>query len=731
MLVAIAVAAVAAAHWPALSAQAISFDDHQYLLENYLVRNPSRAAARRFFGEVLEPSTVGGYYQPLTMISLMLDCAAGGRPDGLRPFHRTSLALHVANTALVIVLLYRLLTPSGVGRIPCRAGILPASGRRREAGATTREKALQGTALAAAAAGLLFGLHPLTVEPVAWVAERKTLLDAFFALVCLILYTGYVRREKRRWPLYAGCLGAYALALLSKPTSTLLPVLLLLLDSWPLRRLGRRAVIEKIPFFAVGAVSAAITIISQGRTAVVDLPGEHSPWRIPLILCHNIVFYLGKILWPANLTWYYPFPSPLDLSDRMVLAGVMGTCVLIPLLLLSLRRTRVAVIGSLFFFIAILPAMGIIGFTPVIAADRFVYFPLVGLLLILAAVLSCAWNEAFGTGGRPGVLPIAAAVGVMLAAVGEAAVTRHCYTFWRDSESLYRRMVGGAPGAAAAHAGLGLALFGQGKVAEAVASYREAIRLRPDYAQAHNDLGSVYVQQGKPAEAERHFREALRIRPAFPQAHGNLGKVLADRGAFAEAMRHLEEALQLRPESPTAHFNMGVALTKQGQAERAIPHFREALRLRPDMPDAHAKIANALLQQGKMDEAILEYREALRRQPNDPGVRSNLGVALLNRRRTDEAILEFRESLRLDPSSADTRCNLGAALAAQGRTDEAIAEIREAVRRRPDDANLHTTLGTLLGFRGQRDEAVRHYQEALRIDPNHAEARERLKAAGR
>ena len=184
----------AAAHWPALPARALSFDDHQYLHNNQLVQNPSWTSAWRFLSEVFEPSTVGGYYQPLAMISLMFDCAMGGGPDNLRPFHVTSLSLHVLNTALVIVLLYMLF----------------------------------GKVWPAAMVGLLFGVHPLTVEPIPWIGERKTLLASFFALWCVIIYVRYSRKSS--WKLYAGCVVMYVLALMAKPTTTPLPVLLLLLD---------------------------------------------------------------------------------------------------------------------------------------------------------------------------------------------------------------------------------------------------------------------------------------------------------------------------------------------------------------------------------------------------------------------------------------------------------------------------------------------------------------------
>lgn len=292
---------VFAAHLPALSAQAMLVDDSQYLINNLLVQNPSWASARRFLTEVWRPSSVMGYYQPLTMISLMVDYAFGGRPDNLRPFHRTSLVLHIANTALVVVLLFLLF----------------------------------GNPWVAAGLGLLFGLHPMTVEPIAWVSDRKTILAAFFTLWSLIFYVRFARNST--WKLYVCCGVMYVLALMSKPTSTPLPLLMLLIDYWPLRRVRWAAILEKLPLFVIGSFFAIITYISQSRTAYVVLPHQHEVWRIPLIICHNIIFYLCKILWPANLSSYYPFPHPMDLSHPAILTGVIGTCILVLLLVVSLH----------------------------------------------------------------------------------------------------------------------------------------------------------------------------------------------------------------------------------------------------------------------------------------------------------------------------------------------------------------------------------------------------------
>jgi len=605
VLVLAVMAAVAAVHWPALYAQALAFDDSQYLTENRLVRNPSWQSAWRFLSEALEPSTVGGYYQPLTMISLMVDDALGGRPDDLHAFHRTSLALHVANSALVVVLLYLLF----------------------------------GRPWPAAVVGLLFGLHPMTVEPIPWVGERKTLLAAFFALSSLIFYVRYAR--KSGWKAYVACLLLYVLALMSKPTSTPLPLAFLLLDAWPLGRLtvhpktrvapaSRRCdsrvlgctlnwhiLTEKLPLFAIGAVFAVITVVSQGRTAHITMPSEYPPSRIPLVLCHNIVFYPLTMAWPANLSPHYPFPDPLILSAPMILAGVVGTCVLIPALVLSLRWTRAFLVGWLIFFVLLLPTTGIIGFTIVIASDKYAYLPAVGLLMVLAWLLGNLWARPPAR-TRSAVVRACILVLALLAAGAESVATYRQIARWQDTEGLYRYMLTLAPRSARLHTILGEILADQKRPDEAIAEHRLALQLKPDFAEAYNNLGIVLADsKGNFQDATKCFEQSLRYWPDNPRAHSNLAIALAIQGKLPDAVSHYERSLRLMPRSSETHNNLATTLLKLGKASEAMQHYQEAIRLDPDNAEARSNYGYALEMQGNRDQAARQYREALKIAPNN------------------------------------------------------------------------------------------------------------------
>lgn len=626
-------AVVLAAHWPGLSARALMLDDDQYLVENRLVQNPSWASLKRFFTEVLRPSTVRGYYQPLAMISLMLDCAAGGSVDNLRPFHRTSLALHVANSLLVIVFLYLLF----------------------------------GRLVPAAMVGLLYGVHPMTIESVVWVSERKTVLAAFFALWSLVLYVYYVRRQDRRYG--AGCLIMYVLSLLSKPTIVAMPVLLLLLDFWPLKRFSKKAVLEKLPLFVIAGAAGAVTFISQSRAASVTLPGQTGPVHVLLTVCHNIIFYLYNFIWPANLSWYYPFPKPFDLSQLMVLFGVVGTCVLIALLLISLRWTRSLAVGWLFFFAAILPTLGVIGFHPMIAADRHMYFPMLGFLLALGCFFTLFWagehGRRFGNAARRATLVIA----VLLLTASEFILTRCYLVHWRSSESVYKYMLGFSPDVAILHNNLGNVLKNAGEADRAIEHFNKSLELKPNSPEIHNNLGTLLDKLGRSDEAIEHYRKALKLKPNFSQAHYNLATSLAKQGKTDEALAEFRKALRGRPDNVDILNNMAFALAQQGRFSEALEYYKKALEIEPDSVVVHGRLGLVLASLGRPDEAIREFRIVLGARPDDAEMHFNLGVLLERRGKVAEAIKHYRTALQINPNYTQASQRLKAALARQGKTD--------------------------------------------------------------
>jgi tetratricopeptide (TPR) repeat protein len=569
-------------HLPALSVHSLLIDDDQYLTQNVLVRNPSWTSIHRFFTELLEPSTVKGYYQPLTMVSLTGDYALGGRPENLKPFHRTSLLLHMANTTLIIILLYLLF-----GQVWIAAGI-----------------------------GLLFGLHPMTVESVAWISQRKTVLSAFFALWSLILYIRFA--HNRDWKLWAGCLLLYVLALMSKPTAMPLPFLLLLLDYWPLNRLNRQAVLEKLPLFTVAGIFAIVTYISQSRTFGVALPGQYDLRYAPLVICHNTAFYLSKLIWPVNLSPYYAYTRPMGLSDPMVLIGIIGICILINIVILTLRRTRSILTACLFFLVALLPTMGIIRFARMIAGDRHLYLPSVGLLMLLAVLLR--WLCGISSPSKPATKHVAVITIVLMLAGAEATTTRKYLGRWSDSVTLYRHM----------------------------------LALAPQIVLLHNDLGIALVSQGKIDEAASQFRQVLRVAPHHVRAHVNLGNILLTDENLDEAISHYNQALQTEPDFASAHYHLAVALTRTSRLDEALNHFREAIRLTSNPPWYY----------------LHGLAWILATHP-DPEVRDAIEAIDLAKRAQSLTFSEHDDVRVLD--------TLAAAYAATGRFDLAVSTVQKAL----------------------------------------------------
>ncbi|MFH1145307.1 MAG: tetratricopeptide repeat protein, partial [Candidatus Eisenbacteria bacterium] len=644
---------VAAAHWPVLSAQAVGFDDEQFIHDNPLVRNPSWRSVGRFFEEILAPSTVRGYSMPLTMTSLMLDHAAGGRPEDLRAFHRTNLLLHALNTALVVLLMHMLLRH----------------------------------AAAAGFAGLLFGLHPLTVEPVAWVAERKTLLAACFSLLALLSYLRFARTRRRRC--WGAALAAYLLALLAKPIALVLPVLLLLLDVWPLRRTLRSAFTEKIPFLLLGAGFGLVAWISHERTADIQLGAAVHPleglWRAGYL---NL-FYLGRFFWPVDLSSIYVLPDLSGCCPPAGWMGLIGSAALIAALVFLYRRARGPLIGWLFFAAAVAPTLGIVGYSWVEASDKYMYLPMVGLLLIVTwglAELSDRVQRRGGWSAARKRAVLAAASGLLLAiAAGEALAVRAYLTHWRDTLGLHEYMAARAPGSAEVQTNLGVALSESGRGEEAIAHFRRALEIDPRHVGAYNNLGCLLAERGVVDEAIEHFRHAVQIHPGHAEAHFNLGNAWLQKARVDEAVAAYRRAIAIRPMYARAHHRLAQALLLLGETEEARASEARALEADPSLLDAREALALLEIQAGNFDEALLHLRLVLRARPS--AVRPLTAAAWVlstdpreRMRRPEEALELAERAVALtrgqSPGPLDV---LAAAHAAAGRFERAVETGRRAL----------------------------------------------------
>ncbi|MBM4017083.1 MAG: tetratricopeptide repeat protein [Planctomycetes bacterium] len=714
------VMAVAAAFWPLGGYAFVDYDDPGYVYENLHVQ-----AGLSWSGVAWAfTATHQANWHPLTWLSHMLDCQLFGLWAG--GHHLVNVALHAANSVLIFLVLRRM---------------------------TARQ-------WPSAVVAALFALHPLHVESVAWVAERKDVLSTFLGLLALLSYAWYAARPSvgRYLPVFV----LLALGLMAKPMLVTLPFVMLLLDWWPLGRLTAvqsdgcvprlasrflRVVLEKAPLFVLAAASSMVTFIAQERGGAVVSTDFCTPSLRAVNVLVAYAVYLGKAMWPTHLAVFYPYLVQRPLWQP-VAAGVLLAAITAGVILAARRRPYLAV-GWFWYLGTLVPVIGLVQVGKQAMADRYTYAPLVGLFL--AAVWGLA-DVLAGWRHRLRVLaPLAAAV---LAACMMLTVRQ--VRFWSDTEALFRHAIDVVPASAIAHCNLGTALMAQGRLDEAVFHLREAVRILPGYSMAHDSLGVALTEQGQWDEAMRCFRTAIRLEPERALPRSNLAGALLHLGRPAEAIQHLREAVRLDPDLPDAHYNLAVASVAEGRPQEAIAHAREALRLKPgwaapystwgvalmaegrleeaaaqfrtalglkpDFAEALDNLGGCVLRQGRPDEAAAHFREAIRAQPRFVRAYANLGGALHQAGRYEDAVAPLQEALRLDPDLAAAHVNLAAVLVALGRTRQAEAHAREALRREPGLAPAHYNLGAALAGEGRLDEAAGHLREAVRLQPDYAEA---------
>jgi tetratricopeptide (TPR) repeat protein len=676
---------------PALSSGFINYDD-----EIYVTANPRVQAGITGDGLAWAFAQVHGeqtYWHPLTWVSHMLDCQL----YGLKPWghHLTNVLLHAVNTLLVFFVFMR----------------------------------MTGAFWRCAVLAALFSVHPLQVDTVAWVAERKNLLSTLFWLLTIWAYVRY--GERPALGRYALVLLLFVLGLMCKPVLVTLPFVLMLLDYWPLRRfqptalerqfstLGR-LLGEKVPLFLLAAASSVLTVMAHRSLGLLEVsPGIALDHRIENALV-SYLRYLGNTVWPTKLAIFYPYPNAWPLWE--VLLSILLLCA-VSLAAVSLRRSRPwLLVGWLWFLGVLVPFIGLVQAGAQAMADRFMYVPLLGLLIMIvwgAFDLAIRWR------GHILVLFAAAVVVIMF-----GATLAHRQTgYWKNSELLFRHAVLVTENNALAHNNLGAALLSNGRPAAAAAQFQMALQTKPDNIDLLNNLACAFQKQGFANEALLHLQRALALNPSRADTHNNLGSLWLQTGRAEEGIAQYQEALRLKPDHAQAHANLGAALLQQQRIDEAIVHLRLATKLAPDDTSAHRNLGAALARTGQLDEALFEFQQVLRLAPADAPTLCTVGIMLGKRGRLDEAITHLAEAIRLQPENAEARCNLGITLGKQGRLDPAIAHLTEAIRLQPENAEAQCSLGVLLGMKGHLDEAISHLQEAVRLKPGYVDAQNNLRTA--
>jgi len=552
-------------------------------------------------------------------------------------------------------------------------------------------------------AGFLFALGPVCVEAVAWVSEQKSTLSAVFYLASALCYLHF--DQSRRRTQYFLALALFVLALASKTVTATLPAALLVVLWWQRGRLDwRRDVGPLLPWFALGVSAGAVTTYVE-RTFVGARGSEFALTfgQRCLVASRALCFYLGKLIWPANLTFIYPrwTVDPAACWQYGFPAAVLALLALL-VWLAARHHRRGPLAGFLFFAGTLLPALGFFNVYPFIysyVADHFQYLASLGVIVPAAAGLSAAARRTQISGGQR-TLAAGALVGVL------AVLTWRQSGIYENAQTLYRATLARNPDCWLAHNNLGGELLEErGGLTEAISHFEAALRLQPDYPQTYNNLGLALSRvPGRRAEAVPYFETAVRIQPNYAQAQNNLGLALSSLpGRLTESIAHFEAALRTDPDYAQAHNNLGSALSNTpGRLQDAIAEYEAALRIRPDFAEAHYNLANALSETpGRLPEAIAQYREALRLEPDNPQAHNNLGIALSAMPgHLAEAIAEYEAALRIRPDFADAHYNLGLALSrTAGRLPDAIPECEAALRINPDFAPARRMLERLRAVR--------------------------------
>jgi tetratricopeptide (TPR) repeat protein len=637
----------------------VNFDDDLYVYKNPLVSQGLSLAGTGWAFTQVECH----FWHPLTMLSLMLDDTLYGLNAG--GYHLTNLLLHAASAVVLFLAL------------------------RRVTGAHWR------SAFVAA----VFAVHPLHVESVAWVAERKDVLSGLFFMLTLWAYAHYVR-EPRSWGRYLAVVGLFALGLMAKPVLVTLPFVLLLLDYWPLGRFkpgpdggaagifpaARRLVVEKIPLFVLAAGAGVATVFAEGTT-VVPLGQVSFLARVGNALI-SYVTYVGQFFFPTGLTVFYPYADDLLAPWKAgaalaLLAGISAAAYVLRL------RHGYFWVGWCWYAGMLVPMIGLVQVGAFRHADRFTYLPLIGL------GIAVTWGVAEWSAGWPKRRLILGSLMIVALASLTVGAERQV-SYWKDSETLWRHTLAVNADNAIAEYSLGIALANAGATDEAMRHWETALTINPRYFDAENSLASVLLESGAVDEALVHVRRALAVDPHSLEAEDNLAYALLQKGQPDAAAALLRQVLSIDPDRAEPHNHLGDVLLGQGEFAQAQAQFQAALALQPDFAEAHFNLGRVLWEKGQAAPAQAQFEETLKLKPNDAEAHDYLGNALLQAGRTEAAAVQFQKAVELQPDDADAQNLLGATLLQTGQTAEAIRHWQTAVQLQPDNVQTLNNLAWVL-----------------------------------
>jgi len=680
---------ILALYWPLGHYDFINFDDNLYVSENHRVSSGLTAKGILWSFQ----TTYFCNWHPLTWLSHMADVELYGLNAGRH--HLTNVLFHIANTVLLFILL----------------------------------KALTGAFWRSVFVAALFALHPLHVESVAWVSERKDLLSTFFGILTLISYAQYTRQRSRSW--YGLALLFFILGLMAKPMLVTLPFLLLLLDYWPLGRLniskGFRLqpaggvssvyslILEKLPFFVLTTASCVVTYYAQ-QSGGAMVPFNMHPLGLRVA---NAIFayvgYIGKMLWPINLAIFYP------LSDSFTFWKVAAAAALLVSVslgvLLQIRRRPYLAVGWFWYVGTLVPVIGLVQVGGQAMADRYTYIPLIGLSIMIA------WGAAecfLGWRYKRIFLSCTAGMAVIALMILTNSQIRH----WANSVALFEHAVKATGGSWVAYNNLANALNDTGKADEAIRHYEIALQKDPPEPEGiYNNMALVLASVGRNQEAIERYSEALRINPDYADAHINLGAVLARQGKIEDAFHHYFDAIRLEPNSEKGHYNLGNILLAQGEIDAAVSHYAKAVYINPSFAESHNGLGLALMQTGKLAEAVFYFRKAVNVRPSFSDGQRNLKLAKSIYDRIDQAVSGMRDALKFDLQTADLDVKVIELLEKKKKLEETLKGFQKTLSLQPGFTELdQNNIAIVLEVKRKYEQKLELFRRISEVRPDSAEA---------
>lgn len=678
------------AHYQTILSEALSFDDNQYVFQNVLVNNPSWNSAKRFFSEVLNPSTVGGYYQPLAMISLMFDVALGGSLQKIYIFHITSLLIHLLNSILVLLFLYLLFKKIWVAFL----------------------------------GGLLFGIHPVAIEEIVWISERKSVLATFFLLLALILYIIYVKSSHKRYLVLSAVV--FVLALLSKPIAVSLPIIFVLLDYFWFKRFKFLTLLEKVPFFVIAVFFAIIAYISQKNTASVEvLPQSLNILQVFLLFCYNNIFYLWKLLIPTNLSCYYEFIQPISLNNPAYLIPATLTILLLGIFALTWHRSKMFQLGYLFYIFALLPTIGIIQVTESIACYKYGYFPFVGILLCAVVILNSISKAKTSTIAKYSIILVL----VLSLSTGEIITSNVYASQWKDTETLCEYLVFINPDSPTTLNALGCEYYVQGQIDKSIEYFDKALSINPNRTSTIINLASAYSAKEQYEEAISLYEKSIlsgTTSNSLALVYYNIGLIYKKQNNFTKAKEMLEDSINVNPNLIEARYELSIIFSELGNLDEAFTICNNIIKDYPNAYLVYTYLGMLHSKNGDNKEAAKCVGIALEKNPKDSFSYLILGNIMANEQEYSIASMCYDEAIKLEPNDVKIYCNYAKLLAQQTKFDEAISMLEKSISILPT-SDAYNILGLVYEDTGKYKESLNSYQKAYEINPNTEGIKESIK----